>query len=100
VSERTLTSGGTDSFFSGHKLRLPFRRKKDHPPPPPPAAQSLAPPAEEDWAGSGDLDDDAPHVRQLRSMGFSRDAAVAALEHHQYDFAAALNELLPSQGGS
>lgn len=79
------------------QIRLPFgKKKKSHdaqnPPPIPSRSSHLTPPQEYGFVES----DDADMVKQLMTMGFSRDQAVAALERSSYDFQRALNSLVGS----
>lgn len=72
-------------------IRLPFGRKKKSYPQPPPIPSQLSPASEEL------VSDDDDTVKQLTSMGFDREDAVAALERNSYDFQRALNSLLGAQ---
>lgn len=81
-------------------LRLPFGKKKKHdqaPPLPPSSLARRANPIREQTGPPGTEDDDDQSVKQLSSMGFSRDQAVAALEANDYDMPRALNSLLGAQ---
>ncbi|KAI5983758.1 hypothetical protein EDD15DRAFT_1834720 [Pisolithus albus] len=79
-------------------LRLPFRKKKhDQAPPVPPSSLAhRANPIREQTGPPGTEDDD-DSVKQLSAMGFSRDAAIAALEANDYDMSRTLNSLLGAQ---
>jgi len=83
--------------FLSKQIRLPFGKKKksqdaQNPPPIPARGSHLAPPQENTFAESEDVD----ALKQLLAMDFSRDEAVAALERSSYDFQKALNSLVGS----
>jgi epidermal growth factor receptor substrate 15 len=91
-----FTDYGTIGLFF-FQIRLPFGKRKgskQDQAPPLPNASHLTPPVEEPNSATPAAEDDIDQVKQLCSMGFSRQQAVNALETHGYDFQRALNSLL------
>ncbi|KAI9509957.1 hypothetical protein F5148DRAFT_1183471 [Russula earlei] len=97
-STSSSKESGKESGRSKLSIRLPFgKKRKTQESLPPSASQHLAPIVDETVGrASPAVDDDVDLVKQLRSMGFSRQQAVAALEANSYDFSRALNSLLNS----
>ncbi|KAI6036889.1 hypothetical protein BKA83DRAFT_684365 [Pisolithus microcarpus] len=79
------------------EFSIALKKKHDQAPPLPPSSLAhRANPIREQTGPPGTEDDD-DSVKQLSAMGFSRDAAIAALEANDYDMSRTLNSLLGAQ---